>query len=535
LFNEISHIFNKVVRQRLDCLLFPLYQMETTQKRKQFFDFSRHITKKVPKHSGALVIGSGMAGLTTAALLSSKGINVTVLEKNWLPGGCSSSYPRKNYVFESGATTLVGLDEKMPLHHLFSKTGIKVPAIPLEIPMEVRLKSGKTLVRYPNLDSWIGEASRVFGPENQRPFWEYCFKISEAVWQTSLQQRAFPPSSLADLLSSISNFRFSQLKLIPKAFSSMQDLLQTYGLDKNAEFVDFVNEQLLITAQNHAKEVNVLFGATALCYTLYTNYYVQGGLINLIRPIVDYLETRGSQVLLREGAIRAWRENENYFVETKNGIFSAPILISAIPINNTLEVFDLAGIQKRYRNKTMGSVKLNSAFQMGIVFKRRKDPSCLHHQIHLSTPLPFTGSKSIFVSLSHPDDHERCGPEETVASVSTHVPDPEQNIIQDKEALCQIILSELEKQGILTKTDVLFYHASTPKAWQKWTSRSWGFVGGYPQYMSVKPWKMIDARLDPSGAYICGDSTYPGQGIPGACLSGIIAFEKILLDGRISK
>ena len=50
---------------------------------------------------------------------------------------------------------------------------------------------------------------------------------------------------------------------------------------------------------------------------------------------------------------------------------------------------------------------------------------------------------------------------------------------------------------------------------------------------SIKPWKMKDARLDGHRAYICGDSTYPGQGIPGACLSGIIAVEKMKIDGLI--
>ena len=60
-------------------------------------------------------------------------------------------------------------------------------------------------------------------------------------------------------------------------------------------------------------------------------------------------------------------------------------------------------------------------------------------------------------------------------------------------------------------------------------------MGGYPQYMSVKPWRMIDGRLDGKGAYICGDSTYPGQGIPGACLSGIVGYEKMKVDGVLKK
>ena len=77
---------------------------------------------------------------------------------------------------------------------------------------------------------------------------------------------------------------------IPAAFSSTQDLLKKHGLDTHEAFCEFVNEQLMITAQNRCEEVNALFGATALCYTLLGNYYLPGGMIQLILPFVEYLK-----------------------------------------------------------------------------------------------------------------------------------------------------------------------------------------------------------------------------------------------------
>ena len=111
--------------------------------------------------------------------------------------------------------------------------------------------------------------------------------------------------------------------------------------------------------------------------------------------------------------------------------------------------------------------------------------------------------------------------------------DPENNLITDKAAINEAIYAALAKHDLIRPENLIFEHASTPGGWHKWTARSWGFVGGYPQYMRIKPWQMLDARLDGKAAYICGDSTYPGQGIPGACLSGIIAVEKMKLDGVI--
>ena len=483
--------------------------------------------------SGVLVIGSGMAGLACASLWAKEGKRVTVLEQNWLPGGCSSSYPRHGYIFESGATTLVGLDENMPLRFLLDALGLSLETVSLQVPMRVYLKDGTVITRYPELGRWISEAERVFGSKGQKAFWEECFAISQKVWETSILQRAFPPTSFRDLIFAAKNVRPAQFGFLLRAYSSTADLLRKHGLWDNKRFVEFVNQQLLITAQNHAEEVNVPFGATALCYTQYGNHYVKGGLIEMVKVLVAFLESHSSEVVLRAPVKSIGYADGQYEVVTERRenrqVYSAPKVVCAIPINNALEFFGDVPWKKRFASQLMTSSQLNSAFQMGLVFKKTKRFECLHHQIHLDEPLPGIHSQSIFLSLSHPDDDKRCGPNEVVSSVSTHVADP-LNTQVDKAVLEGIVIDTLVKRGFFAKEDVVMTHSSTPKAWQKWTGRAFGFVGGYPQYMDIKPWQMLDARLDGKGAYLAGDSAYPGQGIPGATLSGIIAFQKMQLD-----
>lgn len=479
-----------------------------------------------------IVIGSGMAGLTAAALIAREGKKVLVLEKNWLPGGCASSYPRKHYVFESGATTLVGLDKNMPLDYLVQKTGITIPAIPLSLPMQVHLKKGVIINRHQSLESWIEEAERVFGKKNQRVFWEKCFAISKAVWEISLQQLHFPPSEIQDLIMMAKNFEWNQLRQLPYAFQTVSEYLKKYELDENQCFVDFVNEQLMITAQNTMEEVNMLFGATALCYTNFGNFYLNGGMMEMINPIIAFIQERGGEVLLRTGVEKVKFENQQFYIHTPQQVFQSPQVFFAIPLNNVLEIWEEPAMLQRYASRLLPSEKLNSAFTMGAVFRRRKNFESLHHQIHLSQPLSFTGSSSIFVSISHHEDTVRSKPDEVVINISTHIPNPENTWIEDKEKVAEEIFTILEEKGMFLKEDLIFYHASTPKSWAKWTSRKWGFVGGYPQYKAIKPWQMMSARMLKNKAYICGDSTYPGQGIPGACLSGIIAYEKWKTDGQ---
>lgn len=484
-------------------------------------------------HADVIVIGAGIAGLTAAALLANRGLKVIILEQNWLPGGCTSSYPRHGYTFEAGATTLVGLDAGMPLRLVLEETGISLDPIRLETPMKVYLKDGEVLTRHEDLQMWIAEAERVFGPAGQRPFWEYCMGVAQKVWQTSGQQLNFPPSRWQDLVGMARGFSFGQMSLLPNAFTSLEALLKRFGLHENARFRAFVDEQLLITAQNDASEVNALFGATALCYTNFGNYYMCGGMMGLVKPFVAYVEARGGSVLLRHKAVRVSETADGYAVETqKQGTFTAQYLLSAIPLNNTLPMLG-DGLRQRWESAAMVPARLRSAFTMGIAFKRGNAFDCLHHQLHLPEPLPQIGGKSIFLSLSHPDDTTRCKPDECIASISTHIFDPHLQHVTDKAAIEDAIVDLLVQKGFLRREDILYSHSSSQKSWEKWTGRAFGFVGGYPQYLDIKPWQMKDARLDGKGAYICGDSTYPGQGIPGACLSGIIAVQKMKSDHRL--
>lgn len=476
------------------------------------------------------VIGSGMGALSAAALLAQRGLKVHIFEQNYLPGGCTSAYWRKGFVFEAGATTLVGLDEGMPLRQVLDRTGISLPAKQLTLPMQVHLSNGQVINRYQDLEQWIQEAERVFGPKNQRAFWEFCYRVSQFVWDTSVKQVHFPPSSIKDLLKSAQRASLKQVNYARYALFSMKWLLEKYDLLENQTFVDFVDEQLLITAQNQHPEVNVLFGATALCYTNYGNYYLDGGLISLVQPFVDYVEAKGGKLHLRTGVKNVANTAKNYLITTDKGDqYSAEYVISGIPINNTLPLFE-GNWKGKLEKKLMVSEQLNSAFQMGIGFKPHREFEALHHQIHLDKPLAETGSHSIFISLSDPDDTSRSDePSLRVMSISTHVPNPSKRII-DNEKVAQEILKKLFEDDILLPENIIYQHHSGPKSWQKWTGRAFGFVGGYPQFKHIKPWQMLDARLDGHKAYICGDTTYPGQGIPGVTLSGLIAFEKLKSD-----
>ena len=61
--------------------------------------------KKIPDELDAVVIGSGIGGLATAAILSKAGKKVLVLEQHDQAGGCCHTYIDKGFEFDVGLYT----------------------------------------------------------------------------------------------------------------------------------------------------------------------------------------------------------------------------------------------------------------------------------------------------------------------------------------------------------------------------------------------------------------------------------------------
>ena len=71
-----------------------------------------------------VIIGSGLGGLVCANLLSRRGLNVLVLERQHQPGGCLQSYRRGAMMYDTGLHYVGGLAEGQPLHDIFSELGL---------------------------------------------------------------------------------------------------------------------------------------------------------------------------------------------------------------------------------------------------------------------------------------------------------------------------------------------------------------------------------------------------------------------------
>lgn len=476
----------------------------------------------------SIVIGSGMGGMTVAALLAKDGDNPVVLEAAHVPGGCSSSFTRKGYTFESGATTLIGFDDHQPLSRLEKMTGIRIPRVRLSPSMSVYLGEEK-IVRYQDREQWILEAGRVFGNSvGQRRFWELAFRVSDFVWQASERNTHFPPKSLSDWIKLGLSNNPLDVPMLRFGFQSVRGVMKSFGV-LTTEFERFVDEQLMITAQSKASDVPFLFGAAGLTYTNYSNYYVEGGLLEMVREVQKYIESQGGQVLVRHKVVSIERDGEHYLVKTeRKGIFRSKFVVSNVPVWNLASLCK-GDMQPWFQKKSDRYDSAWGAFTMGIVTKDHYLPEMtLHHQIHLEKPMSVTGADSLFVSMSARGDIHRAPEGYRTLNISCHSPTNvwfsmgEERYDEIKEAIETEILQILrEKLPGFAESGVVERFGSTPVTWQNWVYRHKGRVGGIPQSMSRSLLDWTPSETPFAGFYLCGDTVYPGQGIPGVTLGGI--------------
>ena len=483
----------------------------------------------------AIIIGSGMGGMSAAALLANDGYRVLVLEAALHPGGCSSSYPRKGFVFESGATTLIGFDEHQPLRFLEEKTGIRIPREELKPSMNVTL-NGKQITRFKDRHAWLEEVVRVFGNrKGQLRFWKLAQDLAEVVWRVSLRNPFFPPQSFGDWWSLLTSNNPADVWVLRYARKSVKQVAEKCGV-ATPEFLRFLDEQLMITAQSKAADTPFLFGAAGITYTNYSNYYVPGGLIKMIDAIREFITQKGGAFHTKEAVLSIKQIGDCYQVHTKKEkTYEAPVVISNVPVWNMPDL--TGGEMQSYFKKESGQYsEAWGAVTMGIAASDAFPESLpLHHQLNLpeGETVPFTPSKSVFVSLSKQGDTERAPEGYRSLNVSCHAKPEDWFAMGDayndnKETVHKYLLDTLTKllPGF-ADAEIKFADVATPVSWEQWVSRKKGRVGGIPQSMARSLLNWTPNQTPFKGLYLVGDTTYPGQGIPGVTLGGINVYSRV--------
>ena len=491
-----------------------------------------------------VVVGAGIAGLTSAAILSKLGLSVTLIESHTQSGGCAGTFKRKKYIFDVGATQVAGLEEGGIHSKIFKFLDIPLPEATILNPAcIVDLNDGSSPIPiWYNKNEWIKEREIQF--PGSRKFWQLCNFIHKSNWTFANKNPVLPINNLWDcsqFLRALVPTNFATGILLK---STIFDLLRICGLSNDQRLIKFLNLQLKLYSQEDVYKTAALYGSTVLqiCQQPHGLWHLKKSMQDLSEALEDSLKKTGVNIVFGQkvnsinfdDVNNSWKvcaisKQESFEYYSNDVIFTPPPQSLLKKIGNSLDRNH--DYKKRIQSLPNPSGAL--VFYSALKKEHIKSISSNHYQF-VSNELG-----SLFVSISENGDGRAPRGEITlIASLFTKTDDwfnlDKNEYIKKKKEYIQKISFALENQFDIAFDNWLHKELATPLGFERWTNRPNGMVGGLGQNPEIFGLFGLSSRTPFKGLWLCGDSIYPGEGTAGVSQSALMVSRQILASKGIN-
>lgn len=484
-----------------------------------------------------VVIGAGIGGLTVAAVLARAGADVTVLENHIYPGGCAGTFYHRDYLFDAGATVAGGFYAGGPMHQLGAAVGIEDWGGHVsQATMTVTLPDGLQVTRWADNRRWV-EREAAFGESGLR-FWQQQETVADHLWRLAELGVPFPPQTVREmgrLVASGLKWASGDIRSLALTRWLGRKVADTLS-DSDRRLRLFVDAQLLIAAQTTSEYTDALFGAAALDLPKRGVRHFEGGMGTVAKRLADAVETAGGRVLYKQRADHIRMEGGRPIAvemrrRGKVGSFPADVVVA------NLTPPDLQGLlpapnprlQRAIRRggRSYGAFVVHAGVPASLV----AGGEALHHQVVCSTDL--REGRSVFVSVSPSWDRTRAPAGSRAVTISTHTKlQPWWDLLNmDNSAYEQMKRQYGDKllrcadrvfPGLAEQSGLML--AGSPVTYNRFTSRTDGWVGGFPQ----ESLRRLCGPFVQRGVWMVGDTIFPGQSTAAVALGGMRTARAIL-------
>lgn len=477
----------------------------------------------------ALVIGAGFGGLGAALTLAEQGARVLVCESLRYPGGCASTFSRSGYRFESGATLFSGFDEQQLFGQWIRRHQLDVTIDWIDPLVELRTPALHLAVGRDRNALVASLASLPDAPVRAlHTFFNRQAKIAETLWSLFDDPALLPPLSPSALLRHLVRSP-KYVSLIPLLGRSLGSVLVSLGLDRFEPLRHYLDCLCQITVQCDAASAEAPFAMATMDYYFRGTGHVRGGIGELAWALTKAIETKGGEVRFSSRVKSIRREGSLWKAESRKGdVFARAVIANLLPqdLRSLLgaNVGDLPRLDRLSNDVDTGW----GAVMLYLVARAPSGAPAkpVHLELVGDGTKPFTEGNHVFVSISGPEDRDRCPEGHRTLTCSTHVPlallrdtsaERQGALIADIQARMREVLALRAPEWF---ENVTFSMTASPRTFERFTGRSGGAVGGIPRRAGLGHYLSAWPKAIVNGVWMVGDSAFPGQSTLATAIGG---------------
>ncbi|MCU0537791.1 MAG: NAD(P)/FAD-dependent oxidoreductase, partial [Hydrococcus sp. Prado102] len=486
-----------------------------------------------------VVIGSGIGGLSCAALLARYGYDVIVCESHSIAGGAAHAFDRNGYIFDSGPSLYSGLSyspSPNPLRQILDAIDEKLPCVTYDT-WGCCLPEGDfdTAV---GADDFCKVLKRLRG-DSAVAEWRKLQQVMEPLASAAI---AIPPAAIRfDLGALITVGQFAPsilwnspnvLKLTGSFGRIMGDVIKDPFIRNWLDLLCFLLSGLPADSTS-AAEMAFMFAdwyrpGVVLDYPI-------GGSGAMVDALVRGLQRYGGQLILSAHVEEIIVEKERAIgVRLRNGktIKARRAVVSNASVWDTLKLLRENTISKQYREKQQATPECDSFMHLhlGIDGQGISSDLACHHIVVNDWEKGITAPQNVIaVSIPSLLDPSLAPPGKHVVHVYTPANEPyalwqgmdrrSEEYAKLKQTRAQVMWQALERiiPDIRDRCEVTML--GTPLTHERFLRRHRGSYG--PAIRAGKGF-FPGSNTPLPGLLCCGDSIFPGIGLPAVAASGII-------------
>ncbi len=485
------------------------------------------------------IIGAGFGGLALGLRLQAKGFNVTIYEKQELPGGHGVQFQKNGYLFDMGPSLITA---PSIIEEAFFSAGENLSDYldtTLLSPFYRIYFSDKTYLDYSgNRELMINEISKFSKNDAQQydRFMDYSRKLYETVILERLGSQPF--LSLADMLKAaprlIQSRSYQSVYQVVSSFFKHEKIRFTFSF--HPLFIGgnpFVTPALYLMIPYLEKEEGVWFskgGMFSLVKAFEKAFIKKGGVIKVNHEVTDIIVKN--------------RTAQGVTVNEKNIPYD--LVVSNSHLMNTYGELISPKERKHWTDHKLQKMKYSMSCFLLYIGTKKQYPELKHHTLILS-PRYKGLIDDIFNGKHLPDDfslylHAPTKSDPTMApkgSESMYVLAPTANLNADidwnsegpkfKDRLLTFLEQDFGLTDLRKHAEVVEYF--TPQDFLDKRNNHLGAAWGLqPVLLQSATFRAHNRSEDIKNLYLVGANTHPGAGLPGVLLTAETTEKVILQD-----